>query len=233
MTKNSLEIIQTLVNVALYQQEAKDGEEAPPSPPAPPLVTLSRGCGAGGAEISELLAERLGVHLYDRDLLKAIVKETKADKHLMERLDERVPSIVDDLVLAFFAKKSTTKDNFYRYMVKVILNICPSGGVIVGRGAHLLIPQKSPVFRVRIEGSSKACIKRVAKRKELKKSKAAQFIEKVDAERAKFVKRIRKRYPTVSLDSEFDMVLSTDRLTNEQAVAIIASAMKEMGFNIS
>jgi cytidylate kinase len=227
MANDTLKIIQSIVGADLYA--AITDKDAPAKSKQAPLVTVSRFYGAASGDVSQLLAERLGVQLYDKELLKSIVKDAKADKHLLNRLDERVTSLVDELVHSFFSKKSTNKDSFLRYMAKVILGIGPSGGVIIGRGAHLILPEER-TFRLRIEGSMKECTKRVAERKSIKKSKAEKQIEKVNKERAKFHKELGKRYPT-RVDS-YDLTINTDRFTPEQCVKIICLAMSEMGFKI-
>ncbi len=225
--KDSLKAIQSIVGSELYTVD--DPRKGGTVPLGPPLVTISRQMGAHGGVTAELLSQRLGVVLYDKALLKAIVKQAKEDKHLLERLDERATSLVDDLVHAFFSKKSTNKDAFFRFMAKVILNIGPSGGVVVGRGAHLLLPA-GRVFRVRLEGSPKVCAKRVAKNRDIKKSKAAKLVEKTNRDRDHFVKEVAKRYP--ACENRYDLVLNSDQFTPEQMVRIIVAGMAEMGFVI-
>lgn len=227
MANDTLKVIQSIVGADLYANGVKKGEAAIAT--LTPLVTISRFYGAGSGDVSSKLAERLGVQLYDKELLKAIVKDAKADKHLLERLDERTTSLVDDMLHSFFSKKSTNKDSFLRYMVKVILSIGPSGGVIIGRGAHLILPEER-TFRVRIEGSMKQCVKRVAKHKDLKKSKAEKLIKQTNKDRDKFHKSLAKRYPT-RVDG-YDITINTDRFTPEQSVEIIVAAMKVAGFKI-
>ncbi|MBF0155796.1 MAG: cytidylate kinase-like family protein [Magnetococcales bacterium] len=229
MAKLPLKHIQSIVGAQLHEGVKGATKEGPGS--APPLVvTVSRSFGAGGTDIAAMLAERLGVFLYDRELLKAIVKETKADKHLLERLDERATSFLDDIVLSFFSKKSTSKDNFYRYMVKVILGISHSGGVIVGRGAHLVIPKDRKAFRLRLEASLEAATNRVAKRLDIKKRKARELVLEQNLQREQFITDILERYPTDR--REHDLTINTDGFTPEQVVNIVVCAMKQAGFEV-
>ncbi|MBF0454914.1 MAG: cytidylate kinase-like family protein [Magnetococcales bacterium] len=228
MANDTLKIIQSIVGADLYSSiPADSGPDS--TVKMAPLVTISRYFGAGSGDVSRLLAERLGVQLYDKELLKSIVKDAKADKHLLDRLDERVISLADELVHAFFSKKSTNKDSFLRYMAKVILGIGPSGGVIIGRGAHLILPEER-TFRLRLEGSERVCIKRVAERKSIKKGKAEKLIKSTNKDRDKFHKALAKRYPT-RVDG-FDLTINTDRFTPEQSVEIVLTAMELLGFKV-
>lgn len=224
MEKETLKLIQSLVSADLYAPASKGGKS---DKNRTPLVTISRSFGAGSGNVSRLLAEKLGVQLYDKALLSAIVKEAKGDKHLLNLLDERVTNLADELLYSFFSKKKTNKDSFLRYMAKVILGVGPSGGVIVGRGAHLILPEER-AFRVRIEGSLKVCAERVAKRKSIKKAKAEALIQETNTERLKFHQSLAKSYPT-RVDG-FDITLNTDRFTPEQSVDILLVAMNAAGF---
>lgn len=223
----SLGLIQSIVGSGLHYtvDEKKKGSPLP----GKPLVTLSRFYGTPDVETAQLLADRLAVQFYDRNLLDAVTKAAKGDKHLLERLDERVTSLVDDMIHGFFSKKSTNKDVYFRYVAKFIVGIGPSGGVILGRGAHMLLPERA-AFRVRLDGSMKVCTKRLMDAKELKKPEAEKEIIKTNKERDKFNKEVEKRYPTRV--SCFDLILNSDIYTPEQMVRIIVAAMQEAGFQI-
>ncbi|MBF0624226.1 MAG: cytidylate kinase-like family protein [Magnetococcales bacterium] len=227
MAKEHLELIQSIIGVEEYEKNKKLQPPTPKELAKRPLVTVSRSYGANGTDIARRLAKELEVPLYDGELLKAVVKEAKEDKFLLEALDERATSLMDDLLHGFFSKKSTTKSAFFRYMGKVILSISAQGGVIVGRGAHLLIPENRPVLRVRLEGSDEVCIKRLAKRLDIKKSEAARRMRQVNEERAEFVKTVFKKHPTNQL--QFDLILNTDTFDEAAAVKVILAAAKQVG----
>ncbi|MBF0260841.1 MAG: cytidylate kinase-like family protein [Magnetococcales bacterium] len=223
MTNTPLHLVQAILDAGRYEPETHT--EAPAMPK--PLVTISRYYGAAGSNTSKLLAERLGVHLYDKELLTTIVNKTKGDKELLARLDEHVRGLVDEMLISFFSKKSITADQYYRYMAKVILGIAPLGGVIVGRAAHLLLsPTKA--FRVRLEGSLATCAQRLAKIKNIKPDKAEKLILETNKERDQFERQVAKRFP--GAHHGFDITVNTDRFSPEQAVQVIIAAMREAGF---
>ncbi|MBF0178448.1 MAG: cytidylate kinase-like family protein [Magnetococcales bacterium] len=225
MTRESLQLVKSIVGAGMYETEkATDGSTL-----MRPLVTISRHYGAGGSTTAKLLAERLGVQLFDKELLNAIVNETKDDKHLLASLDERVTNLVDDILHAFFSKKSINSEAYFRYMAKVILGIAPLGGVIVGRAAHLLLPKKR-TLRVRLEGSLATCAKRIAKNRDMKLDKAEKLVIKCNEERADFEKKVSKRFPRA--EQGFDLIINTDRYSPPQTVRIILAAMTEAGFQV-
>ncbi|MBF0445742.1 MAG: cytidylate kinase-like family protein [Magnetococcales bacterium] len=218
-------ILQSIIKVELYGKH-KDEKKAPTIP----VVTVSRYCGANGSETAALLAEKLGVQLYDQNLLDTITKEVKTDKYLLERLDEKATGPIDDFIHSVFTKHGASKDDFYRGMIKVILDSSRNGGVIVGRAAHLLTTSNR-MFRLRLEGSLPVCTERVAKRMNVKKSKARKFILKTNEERVKFVKKVFDRY--TSDTAYYDMVINTDMYTPEQLVNLVIMTMSEAGFRVT
>ncbi len=226
MSKESLRLVKSIIGAGMYDTDSK---QADGTLLKKPLVTISRYYGAGSTDAAQLLADRLGVQLYDKGLLNAIVDETKEDKHILASLDERVGSLVDDMVLSFLSKKSITTDTYFRYMAKVILGIAPIGGVIVGRDAHLLLPRKS-TFRVRMEGSLTNCAMRIAQRKDMKLAKAEKLVVQTNKKREQFSRYVAKRFPRA--EHGFDLIINTDRFSSEQVVNIMIVAMAELGFQV-
>lgn len=195
-----------------------------------PVVTVSRTVGANGSKIAELLADQLGVPCFGYSMLDGIVKEAKSDKYLMGLIDERAPNALEDWIHGLFTKGEISRAGFYRRLVKTTLAISKTGGVIIGRGAHLVLAGNPKVFRVRIEGSLEVCTQRVAERENIKPKKAVELIKKIDAERRNYVKELYKMYPHAR--AYYDLVLNSDALDVHDAVEIITFAMEKMGYYV-
>ena len=56
------------------------------------IYTIGRGCDSGGREIGEKLAERLGIKLYDKELLQQAAKESGFCEEIFENHDESRPA---------------------------------------------------------------------------------------------------------------------------------------------
>ncbi|MBF0381814.1 MAG: cytidylate kinase-like family protein [Magnetococcales bacterium] len=217
--------LRSYVNAEKYVQTSHQ----PSLSEIPPLVTVSRFCGASGTETATLLAERLGVKLYDKELVKTITQEIKVDKHLMSRLDEHVTSWLDDLVFDVFIGKGGDKEDYLQGMIRALIVISREGGVVVGRGAHLLTSNKS-AFRVRLEGSLNVCAQRMSDRKGISMREAEKIIKSTNDERIKFVRKIYEKY--TSVHNYYDMVVNSDTFSPDESVELILYTMEKMGFNI-
>jgi len=223
--KNMDKTLQTIFKVELYGEKLK-----PKIVPIVPLVTVSRYFGANGSKTAYLLADNLGVKLYDRNLLDVITKEVKTEKYLLERLDEQTTGPMDDFIHSIFIQQPSSKDDFYRGMIKVIVEASRNGGVIVGRAAHLLTTS-SRMFRLRLEGSLPICTTRVAQRLNINENKARKMILKTNEDRTRFVQKVYRHY--TNFKSYYDMVINTDMYTPEQMVRLVLMTMKEAGFRVS
>ena len=62
------------------------------------VITIGRQFGSGGREIGRLIAEKLGIEYYDKELLAEAAKEAGVNTEFFEESDERSPN--------FFAKSN-------------------------------------------------------------------------------------------------------------------------------
>lgn len=196
-----------------------------------PVVTISRDVGAGGGHIAELLAKELNVPCYGYSMIDSIIKQAKTDKQLMGLMDERNPSFIENWISDLILKGNLSQTEYYRRLIQTVHAITSTGGVIVGRGAHLILATNRNVFRVRIEGSLEFCAKRVSKRENVTIEEACQIIAVRTNERAKFLRNFYKLFPNNLRYS--DLVINTDKVTDNNAVDIIVYAMDKMGHYVS
>ncbi|MBF0174346.1 MAG: cytidylate kinase-like family protein [Magnetococcales bacterium] len=196
-----------------------------------PVVTISRDVGAGGGHIAELLAQQLGIPCYGYSMIDGIINEAKTDKHLMNLMDERYPSILEHWISNLILKGNFSKAEYHRRLTQTVYAIANTGGVILGRGAHLILANKPNVFRVRIEGSLEQCAKRVSKRENVTLDEAKKIIAERTKERADFLKDFYKLFPNNLRYS--DLVINTDKASDKNAVEIILFAMEKMGHPVA
>jgi hypothetical protein len=183
----------------------------------PPVVTVARDHGAGGEEIAQLLAKRLGVPCYDKQILDGIVERAEEDASLMRSLDEKVPPREGLFLFAAMLGLSDPLTKYQRLLTRVLNAIPFGGGVIVGRGAHYVL-QNPYVLRVRIVGTEEICAKRLGGG-----DKALEEVRKVNDLRGRYHKDV---FNTDSYAAHhYDLTLNTDRFTSFEAAAeLIAQA---------
>ncbi|MBF0177370.1 MAG: cytidylate kinase-like family protein [Magnetococcales bacterium] len=222
--ENNVRAVNALMGSVYFDPEISDQAS---QKKRPPLVTLSRSFGANGSKTAELLAKRLGVQCYGYTLLNAIVETLESNKHLTRLFDEKSVNTVENWLIPLLTQGKGSKNEYMRCLVKAVSAVAKGGGVIVGRGAHLILSLNPSVFRVRVEGSLEMCAKRIAAREGLDLDTAKVRVVQVDSERKDFVREIYQSFP--SIRAYYDVVINSDHLQPEQMVDIIVFAMEERG----
>ena len=193
------------------------------------VVTVSRDFGSMGKLVAQLLADTLEVRCCDRFILQQVAQRANVDEELVRALDEHVSKINGHWWQHFLQKDAFSYEDYYRYLVKTILSISRSGGVIVGRGANLILSENK-VFRVRITGSVEQCAKRVAGREQMGIEESRKLVREVNNERAEYIQML---YGTdINDPSAYDLILNSDRYNRVQMVELIMDAMKKAGYKI-
>lgn len=217
-------LIQTLIlteNLRTYRR----GE-----PHYRPVVTLSRDAGSGGDEIAQRLAKALGVPVYDRQILDAVAEHAKVDAGLMQRLDEKGADLRDAWAYALLSGQSAHMTNYRHHLVNVVLLLATTGGIIMGRGGHVILHSRD-VFRLRVVGGMQKCTERVALAEGLDHEAARRRVQQVNAERDSALYNLFKHH--LGEAHLFDLVLNTDKLDDwESATQLVLQAMKHMGFRV-
>ncbi|HUX63101.1 cytidylate kinase-like family protein [Sulfuricella sp.] len=226
MTVDATKLVEAILKAHAAEMHGGRGAERP-------VVTLSRDYGSGGREIAQQLAKHLAVPVYDKELLDAVVERSGADPHLLAQLDEKTRGFWDSWIVSMLSGENVLDDNYRRHLVKVVLGIFNTGkgGVIIGRGAHLILAQQN-VFRVRIIASPETCAERVAHKRQISLEEARKEVARVNGDRAKFIWDVFKK--RLNEPAAFDLTINTDHLSKYEEVAeIIIFAMQYHHRNIS
>ena len=193
------------------------------------VVTVSRNFGALGKEVGQLLADSLEVRCCDRSILQEVARRANVDEALVKVLDEHISHIDQHWWQGLLSKNTFSYEEYYKYLVKTVFSISLTGGVIIGRGANLILgPERA--FRVRIVGSPEKCAERVAARENISMEEARQKVTEVDRERAEYIQKL---YNTDIDDPlSYDLVLNSDRLDRVELTELILLAMQKSGYQL-
>jgi cytidylate kinase len=220
-------LIEALIGIELAQARKAAEVKAMQARKTSYVVTISRSYGSHGHQIGQALADRLGVRCCDRAILEGVAKAADLDDDLIKKLDENIEH--SRPWKAISRHKSYSKERYLHHLVKVVLNISKKGGVIVGRGAHLILgPGKA--FRIRIFGSRNVCARRVAERKEIDLKAARELVKKVNRRRADYLQQLYGK--DINDCRNYDLVINSDRFDVESAVELILHSMRQAGYDI-
>src|SRR6516164_3855750 len=139
------------------------------SPPAPRAFTIaiSREAGANGSAVGRLLGERLGWPVYDYELVERIADDMGLRSTLLESVDEKRMSWLQECVASFSSGRSVTESAYVRHLVQTLLTLALHGEcILVGRGANVVAPPET-TLRVRLVAPLRERIATVQKRRSL------------------------------------------------------------------
>ncbi|MDY7038288.1 MAG: cytidylate kinase family protein, partial [Thermodesulfobacteriota bacterium] len=72
----------------------------------PPTICFSRKIGVGALEIADILAEKIGYMVIDREILEHIAREAKLGERTVQLFDERYPGEIREFLSMAFGEKS-------------------------------------------------------------------------------------------------------------------------------
>ena len=191
-------------------------------------VTIARGFGSGGRTIGKMLAERLNIGFYDREIMELASEQSGISLDLFHKADEAGKVALFKRYDRSFGKEIippdrgefTSDDNLFNFQSKVIKEIAQKeSAVIVGRCADHILQGEKNVLRIFIYSSMEFCIDKVVELYGLSRKEAEKKIEKIDRARSTYY-----RYYTGSdWDNarNYDLCLNTEELGFERCVDII------------
>jgi cytidylate kinase len=185
-------------------------------------VAISRESGTRGDSVARAVGAKLDWPVYGRELIQKIAEEAGLRTELLESFDEKQTHWLLECLQSLGGKSSISGSGFAKHLAEVVAGLAAHGRcVILGRGAASILPQ-SATLRVRLVAPRSARIKRIAEKLGVSEREATQVADQTDAQRTEFVRSHFHKDPSdVHL---YDLVLNTDRFTNEQCAELISVA---------
>lgn len=201
-------------------------------------VTIARGFGSGGRTIGKMLAQRLGIGFYDREIIELASEQSgihidlfgKADEAAKNPIFKRYDRSFGEQLISPDRDDFTSEDNLFNFQAKVIKEVSAREQcVIVGRCAdHILRGQKN-VLRIFTYASREFCIDKVVELYGLSRKEADRKIERIDRGRSAYY----RYYTGNEWDNarNYDLCLNTEELGFERCVDIIEHYIKVLYLN--
>lgn len=193
------------------------------------IITIARQYGSRGREIGQRVAELVGAKFFDNNLITLAAEKTGISSDKLAGVDEKVPnSILYTLATgsSMFANTVSPSvqpinDKLFFVQSDIIREIVQkTPAVFVGRCADSVLDGHPHLFRVFLYAGFEARVAEVSRRHNLSSSEAKSIVVKTDRHRANYYNYYTGR--KWGKPENYDMMLSTDNLTVEQAAQIIA-----------
>ena len=194
------------------------------------IITISRQFGSGGRTVGRMLAERLGVPLYDKELVKQVADETGFDVGFIEENGEFSPS---KSIFSFAMSQGipimqnglSMSDFIFCVQRQVILKLAEQPCVIVGRGADYILRDREDCFNVFIHADVQSRSERIVKLYGESEKKPEQRLADKDKKRKIYYKHYTDREWGDA--KNYDICLNSGKIGIDKCVELILDAIKD------
>lgn len=161
------------------------------------IITIARQYGSGGREIGEKVAEKLGIPLYDKEIITDAASRGNMNEEVIRKSEETAAnSLLYTLAMGsniagaamHFGYKMPLSDKLFILQSDVIKGYAKEGScVVIGRCSDYVLRDEENILRLFIYGDLDHREQRVKERHpELKSSSVIDVINKTDKRRASY-----------------------------------------------
>ncbi|HEY4133271.1 MAG TPA: cytidylate kinase-like family protein, partial [Gemmatimonadaceae bacterium] len=167
-----------------------------------PVITVSRMYGSCGSEVAERVAETLGWHLFDNEIIDAIAERSGLTRAEVTAQDEHVPSLVERLASALSLGSpeimppvpagtiESTEERIVTVTRQIIEEAVQEGpAVFVGRGAQCLLAERADALHVFCYAPPSALRRYEMARSNVSAADADKRVSDINKQREAYVKR--------------------------------------------
>ncbi len=162
---------------------------------SPFIINIGRQLGSGGRAIGRLLAERLDIAYYDKEILAMAAKESGFCTEIFERRDEQkgiFRSLFGSLTPLMggsgnFYRNEISDENLFRIQSEAIRKAAGAHSCIfIGRVADYVLREHPRCVNVFIAADTDDRVQRICEFEQCDRAAALKLIEHIDRQRADF-----------------------------------------------
>lgn len=192
------------------------------------IIVVGRQYGSGGRAVGKLLADRLGIPYYDKELLTEASKKFGIDSEILQFTDEKKPGIFRTIFSSFlgnstydYTQPSMSHEKLYEVQSSAIINIAKqSPCVIVGRTSDYVLREDPRLISVFIHADIKTRALRIIHRNEIDTLEKAEMVcRRKDKQRSEFYRYFTGRVWGAA--DNYDLTLDSTNLEIDSIVDLI------------
>ena len=203
------------------------------------VITIERQYGSGGRITGMRLAEELGIHYYDEEILKMTSETSAIGEQYFRLADEKAGNnllyrTVTNMKPELSAPvkdghKLTSPENPFRFQSEVIRKLAESENcIIIGRcGNYVLQDQLDDVIRIFVYADTVTRVRRIMDVDKVDEEEALRRMRKIDKERTEYHKYFTGRN---WMDMEnYDLPINASRIDYDEMIILIKDYLKLRG----
>ena len=187
------------------------------------VITIAREYGSGGRYIGRLIADKLGIKFYDKDLIAEVAKETGLSEEYIENHEQRRDTLAGLNNGYYFGLDNS--DELFIKETEVIKKLANENScVMIGRCADFILKDKENVIKVFVYSNLEDKMKRAIEIYGLDKAKAEKEIKRIDKLRANHYKHYTEKQ--WSNHSNYDICINSDTLGVDKSAELICEMVQ-------
>lgn len=199
------------------------------------VITIARGFGSGGKEIAQKIGEKLGIPVYEKQILDMASEYSGLSQEMFLRVDEKLRGNYVTNALNKFSfpkevrpqsKKFECDINLFLIQAEIMQELAKKVScVIIGKCADHVLKEYDNVGSFYIEAPRAACLESITKKMGISEKEAADLITKTDKYRADYYKFYSGgNYWTNPVN--YDLTLNSARIGRDKCADVIIDMMK-------
>lgn len=185
------------------------------------IITIAREYGSGGRYVGKLVAEKLGLKFYDKDLIKIVSDESGLSASYIEANEQNIHGNLLSSFNTQYYNNLSNDDNLFIAESKAIKGIAEKGScVIVGRCSNNILKDNKNVINIFLYSDDENKVKRAVKYYGLNEKDALKEINRINKNREKhFNYYTHEKWRELS---NYDLSINVDKLGVEKTANMIA-----------
>lgn len=193
------------------------------------IITVGRQFGSGGKPVGDALSEKLGIPIFDKELITEAAKDSGYSPELFVRSDEkkRLFFLANLFGGNNYSRNMIGDEELFRIQSETIRKIAAQGSAIfVGRASDYVLRDMKPL-NVFITASFESRIKFVCERDGVTPDEAAAIIDKRDRDRAQYYNFFTQKHWGIA--SNYDLCINRSALGTQKTADLIIEFGKMIG----
>jgi len=187
------------------------------------VITVSREYGSGGRYVGRLIADKLGIKFYDKEIITKLAEATGLSEEYIENNEQKrdASAILNN---GFYMGLDNADELFVKESELIKELAAKDSCVIIGRCADFILKDEKNVIKVFVYSSMEDKIKRATQIYGYEEDKAKKEIERIDKLRANHYKHYTDK--DWKDFSNYDICINSDLLGVEKSAEVICNMAK-------
>ena len=188
------------------------------------VITVSREYGSGGRYVGRLIADKLGIKFYDKEIITKLAEVTGLSEEYIENNEQKrdATAILNN---GFYMGLDNADELFVKETELIKELAAKDSCVIIGRCADFILKDEKNVIKVFVYSGMEDKIKRATQIYGYEEEKAKKEIERIDKLRANHYKHYTDK--DWKDFSNYDICINSDLLGVEKSAEVICDMVKE------